>query len=139
MPESGEAAAEAVGVLADLIDRAARAAAEWNGREQERERVLRSRLVKSGDEVPAPARWLDGELNKAEARGAAAEKARWEARIEKLAAEHDEQAEWYEQRAANEKPTSGRGQRYVKSLREDAESERARAARFRSLLTEEEA
>lgn len=134
MPESGEAAAEAVGVLADLIDRAARAAAEWNGREQERERVLRSRLVKSGDEVPAPARWLDGELNKAEARGAAAEKARWEARIEKLAtwedrawAEQSKVARWLEES----------GSKMAREVRDDEYRHGYTGRVLRSLLTGE--
>lgn len=134
MPESGEAAAEAVGVLADLIDRAARAAAEWNGRQQERERVLRSRLVKSGDEVPAPARWLDGELNKAEARGAAAEKARWEARIEKLAtwedrawAEQSKVARWLEES----------GSKMAREVRDDEYRHAYTGRVLRSLLTGE--
>lgn len=65
------------------------------------------------------------------------ERAWWEARIEKLAVEHDEQAAWYRQKAAEQPRTSGRNRKYAESLLSSAESEIRQAERIRSLLTGE--
>lgn len=65
------------------------------------------------------------------------EREKWEARIEKLAAEHDEQVAWYQQRAAEQPRTSSRNRKYAEILLSNAESEIRQAERIRSLLTEE--
>lgn len=132
-PADGGIMLDADSLAAPIVAATAPVIAAW-AREQERERVLRSRLVKSGDEVPAPARWLDGELNKAEARGAAAEKARWEARIEKLAtwedrarAEQGKVARWLEES----------GSKMAREVRDDEYRHGYTGRVLRSLLTGE--